>query len=392
MPGRPFRKRTPTSASQWLTRLINRHLARIVNRSHPSTAAATTLKQRPTATSKVTGEAAGHQQDGHHPGGHPRFDRAPGGHLLIAGERGGRPGRRHDEIVPCCPAPDGVARRVVSERARWPRDVQMWRDVMKLKVVPRGGAIEKIALRLRQESNRGEEQRMATKQKPSAGESRGHGRTRDSGKEPSKRDEGQSRSHDAENDKGEASRGARAQSDDKRESSAERDRNQGHAQAQAERREHSQGASEREQEGKDRPSGQNQRNQSEGARNGGRSEAELDLGQMLEDQVAQAVHPILEQVQRQVTGAVLQQMEQVLQPVRQQLEKQVDQALEPIREQLRQQVVLALEPVRQDLFKQVDQSLDPMRKQLKQQIDEGLEPVRQELRQQVEAAVKSSLQ
>jgi phosphoglycerate-specific signal transduction histidine kinase len=81
------------------------------------------------------------------------------------------------------------------------------------------------------------------------------------------------------------------------------------------------------------------------------------LGAALQQQIAQALQPVLKELQQQMAQAVRQQMEQELEPVRQELHKQVDEALKPVQEELHKQIEQALEPMRQELQKQVDQVL-----------------------------------
>jgi hypothetical protein len=81
------------------------------------------------------------------------------------------------------------------------------------------------------------------------------------------------------------------------------------------------------------------------------------LGAALQQQIVQALQPVLKDLQQQMAQSVRQQMEQELEPVRQELHKQVDEALEPVQEELHKQIEQALEPMRQELQKQVDQVL-----------------------------------
>src|SRR5215210_4362729 len=168
---------------------------------------------------------------------------------------------------------------------------------MKIEIVPRLRAMEKIESRRRREINPGREQSMATKEKPSRGGSGGqergkraeaHSRGRDADKSESSRG---SRAQSDDKREGDSSRGSHAQSDEKHEASSEREQREGPARAQAEGAEQSGGAGQGEQSKQDESNG---KDQSRAASDRGRPGAELDLGRVLEDQVAQAVHPILE--------------------------------------------------------------------------------------------------
>jgi hypothetical protein len=81
------------------------------------------------------------------------------------------------------------------------------------------------------------------------------------------------------------------------------------------------------------------------------------LGGAVQQQMAQALQPVLQDLQQHMAQAVQQQMEQELEPIRQELHKQVDGALEPVQEELHKQIEQALEPMQQELQKQVDQAL-----------------------------------
>ena len=81
------------------------------------------------------------------------------------------------------------------------------------------------------------------------------------------------------------------------------------------------------------------------------------LGGALQQQITQALQPVLKDLQQQMAQAVREQMEQELEPIRQELHNQVDGALEPVRDELHKQIEQALEPMRHELQKQVNDVL-----------------------------------
>jgi hypothetical protein len=97
----------------------------------------------------------------------------------------------------------------------------------------------------------------------------------------------------------------------------------------------------------------------------------------LQQQIMQAVQPILTNLHQQIGQMVQQQM---------------DQALEPVREHLREQLDQALEPVRSSLQQQLEQALEPVRASMQQEMEKALEPVRSSMQQQVEQALRSAFQ
>ena len=105
------------------------------------------------------------------------------------------------------------------------------------------------------------------------------------------------------------------------------------------------------------PNGQKQARPKEAAQAGQPAGVGQVLGGALQQQITQALQPVLKDLQQQMAQAVRQQMEQELEPVRQELHKQVDEALKPVQEELHKQIEQALEPMRQELQKQVDQVL-----------------------------------
>lgn len=101
----------------------------------------------------------------------------------------------------------------------------------------------------------------------------------------------------------------------------------------------------------------------------------------LQQQLTQAVQPILASLQGQITQLVEQQVEQ-----------QLDQALEPVRAHLQDRLNQALEPVRQQLQQQVEQELQEVRNSLQQEMEQTLEPIRASLHQQIEQVLQSAFQ
>src|SRR4051812_39835313 len=93
---------------------------------------------------------------------------------------------------------------------------------MKIRVVPQGEAMERIASGLGADSDPRREFSMAAKQKQSSGESRGRQRSDESKPERAKPAEARSHSRDSDDAHHGASRGERRESDDKREHASER--------------------------------------------------------------------------------------------------------------------------------------------------------------------------
>lgn len=67
------------------------------------------------------------------------------------------------------------------------------------------------------------------------------------------------------------------------------------------------------------------------------------LGQALQEQIGQAVQPVLGELQRQIAEAVRQQMGQALQLTREEREGEIDEALRPLQQQVQDQVEQALQ-------------------------------------------------
>ena len=223
----------------------------------------------------------------------------------------------------------------------------------------------------------------------SAGETGGRGGSRAPEGEQPQHDGARSLGSEESGDRRNTPSEARDQSDGQPEQSLDDEPSEGRAQGRAYQPED---AEQVRQPPGDRPTGAEEEEQQGARRDRQRTGEKGDLARALEQHVAQAVHPLQEELQRQVARDLLRQLDQMLQPARQRLLEQVDQALEPVRKHLRQQAILGLESVRQDLLHQVDQALEPVRDQLRQQVDQGLEPVRQKLRERVESAVRSSRQ
>jgi tetratricopeptide (TPR) repeat protein len=76
---------------------------------------------------------------------------------------------------------------------------------------------------------------------------------------------------------------------------------------------------------------------------GGSVAAGQGLGQALQEQIGQAVQPVLGELQRQIAEAVRQQMEQALQLTREEMEGEIDEALQPLQQQVQDQVEQALQ-------------------------------------------------
>jgi hypothetical protein len=68
------------------------------------------------------------------------------------------------------------------------------------------------------------------------------------------------------------------------------------------------------------------------------------LGQALQEQIGQAVQPVLGELQRQIAEVVRQQMEQIRQLTREEMEAEIDEALQPLQQQVQDQVEQALQP------------------------------------------------
>lgn len=89
----------------------------------------------------------------------------------------------------------------------------------------------------------------------------------------------------------------------------------------------------------------------------------------LEQQLTQAMQPVLNTLLQEITETARQQIEPALEPVRRSLQQQVDKVLQPIHETLHQEVDKALQPVRETLQHEMDTVLQPVREIILQQVE-----------------------
>src|SRR5690349_1828851 len=74
----------------------------------------------------------------------------------------------------------------------------------------------------------------------------------------------------------------------------------------------------------------------------------------LEQQLTQAMQPLLDSLVEDITETAKRQIEPAFEPVRHSLEQQIDHVLRPIHETLHQEVDVLLQPVRETLQSEMD--------------------------------------
>ena len=92
----------------------------------------------------------------------------------------------------------------------------------------------------------------------------------------------------------------------------------------------------------------------------------------LEQQLTQAMRPLLDSLVDDIMATANQQIEPAFEPVRHSLQQQIDQVLQPIHETLHQEVEVALQPVRETLQSEMDRVLQPVRETILQQVEIAL--------------------
>lgn len=92
----------------------------------------------------------------------------------------------------------------------------------------------------------------------------------------------------------------------------------------------------------------------------------------LEQQLTQAMQPLLDTLIEEITETARQQIEPAFEPVRHSLQQQIDQVFQPLHEALHQEVDSALQPVRETLQREMDAVVQPIRETILQQVEVAL--------------------
>ena len=92
----------------------------------------------------------------------------------------------------------------------------------------------------------------------------------------------------------------------------------------------------------------------------------------LEQQLTQAMQPLLDTLLEEITETARQQIEPAFEPVRHSLQQQIDQVFQPLHEALHQEVDSALQPVRETLQREMDAVVQPIRETILQQVEVAL--------------------